>query len=71
MQWIELGAQGKNDDKAKQIIYLNLSSATFGTAAGLAGKAGVMLPNPSSRALCAVVMAVANKGNAIIQTTVK
>ncbi|KAG8704191.1 hypothetical protein FRC09_003706 [Ceratobasidium sp. 395] len=71
MHWNDLGVQPQITDKARQIIYLNLSSATFGTTAGLAGKVGVILPDPSSRALCAVVMAVANKGNAIVQATMK
>ncbi|KAG8696742.1 hypothetical protein FRC09_008292 [Ceratobasidium sp. 395] len=71
MHWNDLGVQPQITDKARQIIYLNLSSATFGTTAGLAGKVGVILPDPSSRAFCAVAMAVANKGNAIVQATMK
>ncbi|KAG9086631.1 hypothetical protein FS749_003511 [Ceratobasidium sp. UAMH 11750] len=71
MFWRDLGAQPENAAKAKQILYLNLYGSILGTVAGLAGKLSIIIPDPSTRTLCAILVAVANKGNAVVQATIR
>ncbi|KAG9092688.1 hypothetical protein FS749_015515 [Ceratobasidium sp. UAMH 11750] len=71
MFWGDLRAQQETAAKAKQIVYLNLYGSTLGTVAGLAGKLSIITPDPSTRTLCAILVAVANKGNAVVQATIR
>lgn len=57
--------------KANRTIYLNLSGSTCKWVAEFAEKAGVIAPEPLSKAFCAAIVAVSNKGHTIVETMVK